>query len=441
MTLLLRIKDQEVKVALDKIRSSEYLMSILECFGYDDPIIFPPQYCQVADVYINFINFINEHYHHLDMKLSSSSSSLKSVPDKISYDRLSGGQKFEPKFVMTNISRDEIKQSFELCHYLLDQEFFEFLLEQLLHGWSHYNGIIISLHANIQRDIYLHLPYILLPNDYQIDTNFLLLWSKNNNEKHFRVNMREDYMSRVTFNENFNHSVIRGIKTYLSDEPHGISREWYEVSEQGDNKQSLRSEETLVGGYHDGECKFYYQSGQIESITYYKEGVMRRSTKYYDNGTLHATEEYDEKGEKTGIWKIWYPSGAIKWEMSWLHGMRHGYHRKYFDAGNGQPCLKRQYRFDKYGEVSIFREWYYHEKSDRNHLKHKFSYLDGNFRYIEWDEEGNKLIHVTKRDLPKHIYFYAHFEVYGIRNNFGEPVKTTCKYRPKSYYLGKDRHS
>ena len=186
---------QEVQIETRLIQRIDLFNDMLQCMadGCDKVIPFPPQYSEVAMVYINFINsnYVNQY----DCNI------LKEIEDG-----------------------NLLCQALKLCHYLDDNYFLKFLVHwmqgnidvppsSLLQAtaaaiaaetavttettiiteinncaskyripikWACHHDMITSLPDNLQRDIYLLTPYALIPDRYQNDESFFDLWVKTN---------------------------------------------------------------------------------------------------------------------------------------------------------------------------------------------------------------------------------------------------------------------
>lgn len=95
-------------------------------------------------------------------------------------------------------SIQQVHRCFELCHYLIDTTFFSYMMTILRDKFTMYKQVIFLLHEDIQRDIYLQLPFIFVPEttQYQYNTLFLNSWIHSNNNHYIEV---EDvsYMSTI----------------------------------------------------------------------------------------------------------------------------------------------------------------------------------------------------------------------------------------------------
>jgi len=84
-----------------------------------------------------------------------------------------------------------LKDSFVLYHYLHDNNYFEYLIDRLLYNWPCY--WLLELHQDLQREIWLRVPYQLLPEQFACDSYFMKLWYSNNCNRGITVNGSDTY--------------------------------------------------------------------------------------------------------------------------------------------------------------------------------------------------------------------------------------------------------
>lgn len=126
------------------------------------------------------------------------------------------------------------------------------------------------------------------------------------------------------------------------------------------------SESAYQNGDLHGELKFYYYDGRVNSVQYYKHGLLDSTYRsyhlngklmsegqhklgqrygtwksYYSSGKLSVTETYDN-GLLTGRKLSYHENGKIDSEAELLKGERHGWMKKYDESGN----LAYQLRFE-----------------------------------------------------------------------------------------------
>jgi len=167
MTTVILIDNKRVEVPTVEIRKSNLFNSLIDYSGKDNIVTFPQQYISVSHIYINYVNNSKE----LD------------------------------EIILT---RDELKCSFILCHFIDHDGFFDFLMQCLFDCWSKYNSMVSELSDNLQHEIYLHCPYTLVPESqrgyydlisrqYKLNKPFLVAWLKINRIRFMVVNKEDIY--------------------------------------------------------------------------------------------------------------------------------------------------------------------------------------------------------------------------------------------------------
>ncbi len=95
----------------------------------------------------------------------------------------------------------------------------------------------------------------------------------------------------------------------------------------------LLEEARYVNDTLDGERKYFYLGGDVESIEHYKKGVYHgKYQKFYETGTLQVEQEF-VNGELEG-WSIgYYPNGAVKEKVTLRHNEEDGPFMEYYENG------------------------------------------------------------------------------------------------------------
>jgi antitoxin component YwqK of YwqJK toxin-antitoxin module len=100
-------------------------------------------------------------------------------------------------------------------------------------------------------------------------------------------------------------------------------------------------------GKTDGFEKEFYESGQLQSITKYNNGIKIESKKvYYPNGNLKAKIRFNDKGNLDGTTQEYYGNGNKKFSVRMNNGLvRDGY--MYTRSGDRRKMNAEDY--DKLG--------------------------------------------------------------------------------------------
>lgn len=109
------------------------------------------------------------------------------------------------------------------------------------------------------------------------------------------------------------------------------------------------SRELFAGDRKEGTAYIYYPGNKVKQTIIYnggkKEGISKEfdtegniiSILEFNNDFLISRERInrtDNNGMKQGVWKEFYPNGAIKAERSFRDNLQHGYYKEYDIKGN-----------------------------------------------------------------------------------------------------------
>jgi antitoxin component YwqK of YwqJK toxin-antitoxin module len=84
----------------------------------------------------------------------------------------------------------------------------------------------------------------------------------------------------------------------------------------------------------EGERKYYYPGGSVESIETYKAGQYQgKYRKFYENGTPRIEQEYVD-GALQGLSIKYYPNGAVEERVTMKDNEENGPFQEYYDNGN-----------------------------------------------------------------------------------------------------------
>ena len=132
------------------------------------------------------------------------------------------------------------------------------------------------------------------------------------------------------------------------------------------SKHYLKSKELFLDDKREGQSFYYYPSGNIRQIINYKNGKKQGDSKEYDeSGTVITLYEYNndymisrefinrfnDRGEKHGTWKTFYPGGQIKDEDYYKNGVLDG--TSIVKSERGLTINQRVYRDGKIIEDGI----------------------------------------------------------------------------------------
>lgn len=79
-----------------------------------------------------------------------------------------------------------------------------------------------------------------------------------------------------------------------------------------------------------------FKDGSPHLIKYYKskeKKVLVRETIYYESGRKKMEGNY-KNGEKTALWKAWFPNGNLWSQATYVDGIENGEKTVYYENGN-----------------------------------------------------------------------------------------------------------
>jgi len=121
-------------------------------------------------------------------------------------------------------------------------------------------------------------------------------------------------------------------------------------------QSTVITRELYVNGKKEGNSYYYYPTGELKLIAYYKDGKKQGiSREYTKDSTLITVMEYnnnyvvnrerlnriDPTGRKQGTFRDYYENGKIKKEEHYLDNQLHGYYREF--NGKGELVMAMRY--------------------------------------------------------------------------------------------------
>jgi len=325
--MLIVVGSQVVEVVSDKLLLSEYFSGLIDTFDDQQLIPFPPTYKSVFGIYLSYLN--------------------------------------DDKVVIIDSNGDKIKSSIELAHYLLDDNFFEFLIPHLLKlGEAKKKSIIDSLANNIQWSLSLYLPLFLVPNKSRHNYKFVCTWL-NKNSARIAMGVGIPYL----INTNYVNDRLSSIECVMVVKrkivKHGVCQQWicatddsshHNLDISSNNNNNNNNNDMYIISEHNYRydkqvgCQYdWHNNGVLCQKSYIH--VNDRDTnsdyckRYYDNGQI-MLENYYQNNIRSGTWKYWYQSGNLKYEISYYSGAKHGSHLGYYDMSTSHVMLNTNLTID-----------------------------------------------------------------------------------------------
>lgn len=82
------------------------------------------------------------------------------------------------------------------------------------------------------------------------------------------------------------------------------------------------------------EVVFEENTAPVEFVAPSNTGDQKDYEEFYENGQIKIAGDYDENGERHGLWISYYENG-IKWSESYYsHGLREGHSITFFPSGS-----------------------------------------------------------------------------------------------------------
>ena len=115
--------------------------------------------------------------------------------------------------------------------------------------------------------------------------------------------------------ENCETEIIEGL-VYKNDKIYTGKCAFYD-----DNSGGMISSHQFNNGKFHGKWKFYYPSGQLQTVGKFDNGLRIGKWNYYhENGKKSQTSIY-LNGKKHGIWKVYDENGNLTIEQEWNEGV------------------------------------------------------------------------------------------------------------------------
>jgi len=192
---------------------------------------------------------------------------------------------------------------------------------------------------------------------------------------------------------------------------------------------------------YTGKAYTLFPSGDTQTVVTYKDGILDGEVVSWYGKDHKQVEGSVDKGEKAGIWKLYFESGKIKKQTAYSHNVEDGEETFWFENGNVdkkgtyaegklngkytwyyENGQKKQEGFFAGGtEDSTWSEWYENGKQKMTGHLTNFQ-RNGDWTY--WDEQGNV---TAKKNYQDGLVIVA-------KDNFDTYVEKM------EYYLGKKNY-
>ncbi|SNR37881.1 YARHG domain-containing protein [Lutibacter flavus] len=207
------------------------------------------------------------------------------------------------------------------------------------------------------------------------------------------TNLENNTKNIVDSNSN---DVVKEVKTYFENgQLESIS---YKKNGKlnGEFKTYLENGQIeLAGSYKNGkvngEVKKYNKSGQLESVSEYSEGVLYIIKSFHENGKLKTSGNI-VGNNKIGEWSVFYENGQLVTSGKYEEGKKVGNWKRYYENGELEE-------FGKYEKDEQVGHWKFYHKNGKlsangeflNNVKHgewRYFYDNGEIKMEAFYENG-----------------------------------------------------
>jgi uncharacterized protein len=133
-----------------------------------------------------------------------------------------------------------------------------------------------------------------------------------------------------------------------------------------------------------GTGVFVYESGEIEKVAHYDEGILDGEVRiYYPQNKLQGICHFDQ-GKRAGVWLSYFENGVVGEETEYVDDLLHGERKRYYPSGAKASLA----RYDKGVAEGIALEWYESGalKSSRQYVNGKLHSTKKNCAFIQYNE-------------------------------------------------------
>jgi len=340
MSITFTAGDTSICVPYETAIQSEYVKDLVNGFGNNVLITIPDRYLNRS--YNRVI--CNQAFEHYITFLRSGSDSDSDNDDSNSNK------------VNTISDKNKLKQCFDIYSYFVDSNYFNFLIQQLHNNWGYvFTAVYTSINPGLQREIFLHVPYDMLPQEYIDNEIFFGDWIKQNKNKTITLNTSTIYYCDVTGMVDFN-NVYDGTGSYTVTLYHTIC-----------NKE-LGIHKILE---YNASSYLMCESGYVMiDYNYCKHGIWREWILIGNKEYKPKCQGYYDKGIKQGLWTEWYycddcdnkfickDNFVIMCECQYVDNKRHGWCRTWYTNGK----LASDHMFDRDEKHGECKNWVHDDK-------------------------------------------------------------------------------
>jgi len=374
MSITLNYGDTNIYVPYDTAIRSEYIKDLVDGFGEEVIITIPDKYLNKT---YNYVSCKSAFQHYISFLLSDNNGDSNSNIDdnKISIIR----------------DKDKLKTCFDIYSYFVDDGYFKFLMQQLHDNWTHvFTFIYTNIDLGLQREIFLHVPYDMLPQEYINNKMFFGAWLDQNKNKVITLNTTTNYHCNVSFDippplstsDNSNYKVTI-FHTIRNKPKMGFAKGEEVYSEDNNCVKELDTRKILE--YNSGTNLIRESEHVMTSDDCCKQGILRAW--YYNNNIYKpiCQGEY-ERDMKQGLWKEWFYSDddgkttnnnnnnfIVLCECEYVDDKKHGLCREWFSDGK-LACECNYVHGELHGK---YKTWIHDDSNDQYKSLSDHDYVRG----------------------------------------------------------------
>ncbi len=118
-----------------------------------------------------------------------------------------------------------------------------------------------------------------------------------------------------------------------------------------DDSKNTYGAEHYARGKKEGSSQTYFADGRMNAEAYYRQGKLLWKKEYYNDGAIRIELNYEDAREnadekETGIGKVYYRDGTLKYEWNLTNSERIGFRKSY----NQDGALRAAFYFDEHGQ-------------------------------------------------------------------------------------------
>jgi len=225
-----------------------------------------------------------------------------------------------------------VKECLLLCHYIVDDVYFDKLVSKLLVIMINNTTCIDDFNHYLKMEIYLRSPLFLIPEVFTSDSNFVNSWAKSNSDMTYWID-KERYRVNVHLHDTTTNIVIDGDtgKSHVDNSNchHKIKTITSTMYSKVDKKEYQRH----------GPCITLDDQGYVVELAHYDKDCRHGvSTTYHDNSKQPKFRAVHNHDKIDGCHTKWSKSGLLIFEHNYINNIKNGMSRGWFVDESNNVC-------------------------------------------------------------------------------------------------------